>query len=283
MAPSAAETRIVRFPAVAGTFYTSSASQLRAEVKGYLDAASRAVSAKERLAIVCPHAGFMYSGSTAAYSYASCSNWKARELTAVIIGPNHTGMGTPISISREDWKTPLGELRCDAELVDAIVASGKIARRDETAHQQEHSCEVQLPFLQMVAPSARIVCICMAWQDEKSAEDLAKAIYEAAKKTKRNIIVIASSDFTHYESAQSAKDKDTPALSLLEKMDAVGFEELVDAHDLSICGHGSIACALLYTRLAGAKKCELLRYIHSSEVTGEGGEGVAYAALTLSK
>ncbi len=272
----------MRFPAVAGSFYTSSSSQLRAEVKGYLGEAAREVKAKKRLAIVCPHAGYMYSGATAAYSFASASNLSQPSLTAIVIGPNHTGVGTPISVSREDWKTPLGELKCDTELVDAIVSESKIARRDETAHAQEHSCEVQLPFLQLAAPSARIVCICMAWQDEKSAEDLAKAIFAAAKKTKRSIIAIASSDFTHYESAQSAKDKDTPAISLLEKMDAAGFESLIDARDLSICGHGPIACALIYARLAGAKKCELLKYIHSSEVTGEAGEGVAYAALSIS-
>lgn len=272
----------MRFPSVAGSFYTSSASQLRAEVKGYLEEAARAVAAKERLAIVCPHAGYMYSGATAAYSFASASNLSLPNLTAIIIGPNHTGAGTPISISRDDWKTHLGELRCDTELVDAIVAESKIARRDETAHAQEHSCEVQLPFLQLAAPSARIVCICMAWQDEKSAQDLAKAIFAAAKKTKRSIIVIASSDFTHYESAESARKKDEGAISLLEKMDAVSFESLVDARDLSICGHGPIACALFYSKLAGAKKCELLKYTHSSQVTGEAGEGVAYAALAIS-
>ncbi|MFA5929630.1 MAG: AmmeMemoRadiSam system protein B [Candidatus Micrarchaeia archaeon] len=283
MASPAAETRMVRNPAVAGSFYTSSPSQLRAEAKSYLDAAAREVKAKERLAIVCPHAGYMYSGATAAYSFASAANFSRSGLTAIIIGPNHTGAGTPISISRQDWKTPLGELSCDTELVDAIVSEGKIARRDETAHAREHSCEVQLPFLQLAAPQARIVCICMAWQDEKSAQDLAKAIFSAAKKTKRNVIVIASSDFTHYESAQSAKEKDTPAIELLRSMDAVGFESLVDAADLSICGHGPIACALMYARLAGAKKCELLKYTHSSEVTGEGEEGVAYAALAISK
>ena len=281
MAPLAAEKRIARLPAVAGSFYASSSSQLRAEVKGYLDSAARQVAAKERIAIICPHAGYMYSGATAAYSFASASNLSSPNLTAIVIGPNHTGAGTPISISREDWKTPLGEMRCDAELVDAIAAESKIARRDETAHAGEHSCEVQLPFLQLAAPSARIVCICMAWQDEKSAQDLAKAIFAAVKKTKRNAIVIASSDFTHYESAESAKEKDTPALSLLEKMDAIGFESLVDARDLSICGHGPIAAALMYARYAGAKKCELLKYTHSSEVTGDGGEGVAYASLAI--
>jgi MEMO1 family protein len=273
----------MRFPSVAGSFYASSASQLRSDVKSYLYEASRKVSPKERLAMVCPHAGYMYSGKTAAYSFAACSNWGAKGLTAIIIGPNHTGMGTPISVSCEDWKTPLGEMKCDTELADAIVASGKIARRDETAHQQEHSCEVQLPFLQLCAPQARIVCICMGWQDEKSAEDLGKAIFAAAKKTKRNIIVIASSDFTHYESAESAKAKDTPAIALLEKMDAQGFESLVDARELSICGHGPIAAALCYSALAGAKKCELLRYTHSSVETGEGGDGVAYASLAISR
>lgn len=283
MASPAADKRIARPPAVSGSFYPSSASQLRAEVKGHLDEAARAVSAKERLAIVCPHAGYAYSGATAGYSFASCSNWKARDLTAIVIGPNHTGMGTPISISREDWKTPLGEVKCDIELADAIVAAGKIAARDETAHLQEHSCEVQLPFLQICAPQARVVCICMGWQDEKSAEDLAKAIFAAARKLKRSIIVIASSDFTHYESAESAKEKDMQAIELLRSMNAEGFESLVDARDLSICGHGPIAAALLYTRLAGAKKCELLKYTHSSEVTGEGGEGVAYASLAISK
>lgn len=272
----------MRFPSAAGSFYTASASQLRAQVKGFLEAAARKVQAKERLAIVSPHAGYPYSGATAGYSFASAANFSSPNLTAIIIGPNHTGIGTPISVSREDWKTPLGEVKCDMELADAIISEGKIARMDETAHLREHSCEVQLPFLQLAAPEARIVCICMGWQDGKSAGDLAKAIFAAEKKTKRNIIVIASSDFTHYETAESAKAKDGGAISLLEKMDAVGFESLVDARDLSICGHGPIACALLYSKLAGAKKCELLHYTHSSEVTGDGGEGVAYGALAIS-
>jgi AmmeMemoRadiSam system protein B len=138
-------------------------------------------------------------------------------------------MGTPISVSHQDWKTPLGELKCDTGLADAIVAEGKIARTDETAHISEHSCEVQLPFLQVCAPSIRIVCICMAWQDEKSAQDLAGAIFSAARKLRRNVIVIASSDFTHYESAQAAKEKDSAAIALLGKMDWEGFESLVEA------------------------------------------------------
>lgn len=273
----------MRLPAVAGAFYPSSASLLRRDVLGFLDGARSEVEAKRRLSIVCPHAGYVYSGATAAHSFASCSNWEEEGLAAVVIGPNHTGMGMPISVSREDWKTPLGELRCDTELSDAIVACGKIARRDETAHLQEHSCEVQLPFLQICAPQARIVCICMGWQDGKSSDDLGRAIFAAVEKTGRNAIVIASSDFTHYESAEAAKAKDLQAISLLEKMDMAGFESLVDARDLSICGHGPIAAALSYSMLSGAKKCELLEYTNSGEATGDFREVVAYASLAIGK
>lgn len=273
----------MRYPAVAGAFYTSSASQLRAEVKSYLGAAAKAVGARERLAIICPHAGYVYSGKCAAYSYASCSNWGAREITAIIIGPNHTGAGTPISVSFDDWKTPLGEIKCDAELADAIVKSGKIARRDESAHFSEHSTEVQIPFLQLVAPQARMVGICMGWQDYDSAADLGAAIFSAVKNTGRKTIVIASSDFTHYESAESAEKKDMPAIERLLALDEKGFEEMADARSLSICGHGPIAAAMHYSKLAGAKKCELLKYTNSGEATGDENSVVSYASLAISK
>jgi AmmeMemoRadiSam system protein B len=274
---------IMRYPAVAGSFYASSASQLREGVKSYLAEASGKVKASERLAIICPHAGYVYSGKCAAYSYAACSNWSAKELTAIIIGPNHTGMGLPISVSFDEWKTPLGEIKCDAELAEAIVKAGKVAKRDEMAHMNEHSSEVQVPFVQMCAPTAKMVGVCMGWQDFEPAKDLGHAIFDALKKTKRNAIVIASSDFTHYESAESAKGKDMPAIKKLLAMDEEGFEKMADEKDLSICGHGPIAAAMHYAKLAGAKKCELLKYTNSGEASGDYGSVVAYAALAISK
>ena len=273
----------MRYPAVSGAFYPSSPSQLRGQVEGYLSAAAKAVKQKERLAIACPHAGYVYSGACAAYSYASCSNWKAKEITAIIIGPNHTGAGTPVSVSFDDWQTPLGGIKCDADLAAAIIDSGKIAQRDESAHFSEHSSEVQVPFLQVCAPHARMVAICMGWQDYDSAAGLGKAIFDAVKITKHNAIVIASSDFTHYEPAESAKKKDMAAIEKLLALDGKGFEELVDSRSLSVCGHGPIAAAMHYAKLAGAKKCELLRYTNSGETTGDGGSVVAYASLAISR
>ena len=273
----------MRYPAVAGSFYTSAPSSLRNEVEGYLKEAAREVKPKERLAIACPHAGYAYSGACAAYSYAACSNWAKKDLTAVIIGPNHTGMGTPISVSFEDWKTPLGEIKCDAGLAEAIVKAGKIARRDELAHAGEHSSEVQVPFLQACAPEARMVGICMGVQDVAAAHDLGKAIFDAVKKTKRNAIVIASSDFTHYEAAEIAKKKDDEAIRRLLALDEDGFEELVEDKGLTICGHGPIAAAMHYAKMSGAKKCELLKYTNSGVETGDYGSVVSYASLVIGK
>lgn len=273
----------MRHPAVSGSFYPSSESQLRAEVSGYLADAKKQVKAKERLAIVCPHAGYVYSGKCAAYSYAACSNWQGKRLTAIIIGPNHTGMGTPVSVSFEDWKTPLGVAACDLELAGAVVKSGHVAQRDELAHMREHSSEVQLPFLQFVVPDARFVGVCMGWQDYATAAALGKAIFEAVKRAKRNAIVIASSDFTHYEPAESARKKDEAAIARLLALDEEGFEELAEEKDFSICGHGPIAAAMHYAKLAGARKCELLKYTNSGEASGDYSQVVAYAALAVGK
>lgn len=273
----------MRYPAVAGSFYTSAPSSLRSEVKGYLTEAAKEVKAKERLAIACPHAGYMYSGACAAYSYAACSNWAKKDLTAIIIGPNHTGMGMPVSVSFDDWKTPLGEIKCDAALADAIVKAGKVARRDELAHMNEHSSEVQVPFLQLCAPDAKMVGICMGWQDIATAQDLGKAVFEAVKKTKRNAIVIASSDFTHYEAADAAKKKDGAAIAKLLALDEVDFEEMCEERGLSICGHGPIAAAMHYAKLAGAKSCELLKYTNSGEASGDFAHVVAYASLAMGR
>jgi len=273
----------MRYPAVSGAFYPSDARELRQEVGQCLSDAALQVEKKERLAVVCPHAGYVYSGKTAAFSFASCSNWVKKEITAVIIGPNHTGVGTPISVSFEDWKTPLGIVKCDSELAEGIVKRSKIARKDEVAHIREHSCEVQLPFLQAVCPHAAFVAVCMGVQDEAAAADLGKAIFEAIKESGREVVVVASSDFTHYESSDEAKKKDGAAIDFLKRMDWKSFEGRVDADDLSICGHGTIAAAMHYAKLSGAKKCELLKYTNSGEASGDFEQVVAYASLAVSK
>jgi AmmeMemoRadiSam system protein B len=190
-------------------------------------------------------------------------------------------LGSPIAVSFEDWKTPLGAVKCDLELADAIIKAGKTAAQDEIAHLQEHSCEVQLPFLQTVAPQLKIACICMGWQEIEYAQELGKAIFEAVRKTKRNAIIIASSDFTHYEEAGVAEKKDRAAIAKLLGMDEAGFLETAEALQVSACGAGPIAAAMHYSKLAGAKKCELLKYTNSGEATKDYSSVVGYASLAI--
>jgi hypothetical protein len=269
----------MRYPAVSGLFYPSSSKDLKLQVENFLQKAK--VEKKERIGIICPHAGYIYSGSCAAYSFASCSNFK-KELTAIIVGPNHTGMGLPIAVSYEDWQTPIGLVKCDLELAKEIVSCSSIAKHDEVAHLQEHSCEVQIPFLQLSASSFKFVSICMGWQDKESAKELANAIYSAAKNTKRNILLVASSDFTHYEPAEVAQKKDMEAIQKILSFDAEGFEDLVEKKDLSICGHGPIATAIFYSKFLNAKKAELLKYTNSGETSGDFESVVAYASIAIS-
>ena len=123
----------------------------------------------------------------------------------------------------------------------------------------------------------------MGYQEMEYAAELGKAIFDAVRKTGRDAIVVASSDFTHYESEKSAMEKDKPAIARLVAMDEKGFEDMVDDRNLSICGHGPIAAAMSYSKLAGAKKCELLKYTNSGDATGDHESVVSYASLAISK
>ncbi len=269
----------MRLPAVAGTFYPSGKEILLSILRSFFGTAKPASS--DCLALICPHAGYAYSGKTAAFSYAAAKNLESEDLTVIFIGPNHTGAGDLISISEEDWMTPLGISRCDTELATDIFNSSNLASMDDDAHVSEHSIEVQLPFLQHINPSAKIVCICMMGQDLDASRDIGKAIFEASKG--KNVLVIASSDFTHYETAEKASALDAGAMERIQVLDDAGFQKKVEERGLSICGHGPIAAALHYSKLCGAKTAELLKYTNSGEETGDMQSVVAYASFAIRK
>ena len=268
----------MRSPAVAGQFYHYDRARLALEVDGYLKTASQAELQGVK-AIVAPHAGYMYSGQTAAYSYSAIP--RSFKGTFVIAGPNHTGMGDAISLSHEDWETPLGIARIDSELAHEIMDASNSFAHSEIAHTSEHSIEVQLPFLQRLFGRIDFVPICMGDQTIEAAHEVAHAISEAAKRTGRKILFIASSDFTHYEPAERAKEKDDAALELIRKMDEAAFENLVHSRDLSICGHGPIAAAIAYAKAQGAKEGRLLNYSNSGDASGDYGSVVAYASVAF--
>ena len=182
-----------RNPVVAGQFYPESASQLKATIEMLVD---EKTEKRDVIGLVSPHAGYMYSGPVAG---AVISRIKFKD-TFVILGPNHTGRGKPLSIMTQGtWKTPLGEVEIDSELGRQILNTSSHLQEDEAAHQYEHSIEVQIPFLQYFKPDIRIVPIVLAHASGAVYKEIGKEIAKAVKKLKREVVLMASSDMTPNE------------------------------------------------------------------------------------
>ncbi|XES76448.1 MAG: AmmeMemoRadiSam system protein B [Candidatus Bathyarchaeia archaeon] len=280
----------LRQPVVAGMFYEGTAEALRSQIKGCFlhkfgpqklptvnPAGSRNV-----LGLVCPHAGYVYSGAVAANAYFSLAQ-DGKPDVAVILGPNHTGFGNPLSMMREGaWRTPLGDVTVDTEVADAVAAETGILDFDEIAHRQEHSIEVQLPFLQFLyGKNFKFVPICFMMQDLQTATEIGKALAEAL--ANRNAVVIASSDFTHYEPQARVEQKDLDALAAVEALDEKRFYGVLAEQNVTACGYAPIAALMTYAKALGATKAEVLCHKTSGDITGDKSSVVGYAAVTLKK
>jgi MEMO1 family protein len=280
----------VRRAVVAGSFYEGNAEALKAQIQslflhkfgpGKLPQVNP-TGPRRVLGLVCPHAGYMYSGAVAAQAFFSLSN-DGKPDTFVILGPNHTGYGNPLSAMREGaWQTPLGNVEIDTEVADAIAAETSILDFDEIAHRHEHSIEVQLPFLQYIYDSAfKFVPISFLMQDLESAMEMGRGLAEAL--ANRNAVVIASSDFTHYEPQAKVEKKDADALQAVEALDEKKFYQVLESENVSACGYAPIAALMTYAKALGAKKAEVLCHKTSGDITGDKSSVVGYAAVTIKK
>ncbi|MEM0359824.1 MAG: AmmeMemoRadiSam system protein B [Candidatus Diapherotrites archaeon] len=259
-----------RMPAVAGQFYPKSESQLKKTLENLFLNAKTTPSSR---AIIAPHAGYIYSGRTAALAHARLE--KAE--TFVLLGPNHTGLGPSISVSESsEWITPLGRIKTDAVIAKKIIEKSA-AEFDLLAHIGEHSLEVQLPFLQYRFGEFKIVPLTIASCSLKELLELGNAIAEL----KGDIAVIASSDFSHFIPLKKAKEKDLEAIELALKVNPEGFHSLVSQKNLSICGHNAITVLLQYCKKKGLKKGELLEYCTSADRTGDQSSVVGYAGIAF--
>lgn len=263
----------MRAPAVAGQFYPRSKNDLEREINRCF--AGTAVSVKDVLGAVVPHAGYMYSGNTAAYVYVALP----KADTFVLLGPNHTGYGSPVSVSSETWSTPLGEVSADIEFIKALPK--RIIYMDESAHKYEHSIEVQLPFLQHRFREFSIAAICMGMQDEETAIEVGMEVAEAARKVNKKIVIIASSDFTHYMPDKTARENDAYYIQSILDMDVSGFYRRLYERNASVCGYGAIVAMLTAAKALGAKKATLLKYSTSGDTTGDLAAVVGYAGIIV--
>lgn len=266
-----------------GSFYPSSKTKLQDFIESALQMANTTENVKDAFSYVAPHAGYIYSGKTAAFTYKALKEHSNIEKidTIIIVGPNHTGKGRPISVSIDDWETPLGRATNDKELSKAIAEQSEYIGLDESAHEGEHSIEVQLPFIQYLLPKKKLVFICMGDQSIEASELLSKAIIDAADELKRKILVVASSDFNHYESAEVAKRKDTKLLEAAKALDYKKFNRLVDELQDSACGFGPITVSMLFAIHMDAKRGVMLKYSSSGDETNDYSSVVAYSSIAF--
>ncbi|MEM2280742.1 MAG: AmmeMemoRadiSam system protein B, partial [Candidatus Bathyarchaeia archaeon] len=273
----------VRHPCQAGAFYARSAEALRRQIEecflnelgpGEIPSVVQA-GARRIIGLVCPHAGYMYSGPVAAHAYYSLA-LDGRPDVVVIFGPNHTGYGSALAIMNEGvWRTPLGDVEVDGETASQIVRESRIVDVDEAAHRYEHSIEVQLPFLQyLFGSSFKFVPICFLMQDLHSSMEVGQATAKAL--AGKNAVIIASSDMTHYEPHKVAVRKDRLALQAVEEMDEAKFYSTIEEHRISACGYGPIAALITAAKALGVKEAKLLCYKTSGDVSGDYSAVVGY-------
>jgi hypothetical protein len=262
----------MRLAAVAGQFYPGSGAELEHQLEDMLHPEKEL----SFLGAVVPHAGYIYSGQVAAEVYSRLP--KAE--TYVIIGPNHHGLGSPVALSRDSWRTPLGVALPDLELADALA--GSIIDHDETAHLHEHSIEVQIPFLQKRFSDFKILPICMGLQDMQTAVEVGQELSRAIDRQKRKAIIIASSDFTHYQPQETARKVDAKLLEAILNMDVPELYDRVYRYDATACGYGPIAATITATFALGAKAGKLLAYATSGDVSGDYSQVVGYGAIVFS-
>ncbi len=265
-----------RQPAVAGIFYDLDGKALRKNLDTLF---SKARKGPEYQAVVSPHAGYAYSGRTAAVAISALKPGKR----FIILGPNHTGLGSGFSIMASgSWKTPLGTVNIDREIASALRGCG-LPEEDGLAHAREHSIEVQLPFLQHRFGRA-ITFVPLAIMGFGYNEAFLERCRElgsclAGVSRKFSARIIASSDFSHFISWESAREKDRQAMEKIKDLDLEGFFRTLHENNSFICGYAPIAVLMAAAEKLGWKRVEVLDYTSSGEATGDMSEVVAYAAI----
>lgn len=264
-----------RSPAVAGTFYPANPSSLERFVKEFSSLGQTTVKA---IGAVCPHAGYIYSGSVAGKVYSSIRI----PSKVIVLGPNHTGYGTKAGIIREGtFSMPGFDMEIDKELAGAILSNTGMISEDSDSHEHEHSLEVQLPFIHHHNPSAKIVPICVMGRDYDFISSIGNAIAKAIKDSGENVLIVASSDMTHYEADNVARKKDNMAIEKVTELDPVGLLKVTREKNISMCGVIPAAIMLISAKLLGAKSAKLIDYKTSGEVTHDMDEVVGYAGIVV--
>jgi len=268
----------IRKAAVAGTWYPGVAREVVAEVEGYLDRVSPRTLPGKLVALISPHAGLRYSGPVAAHAYASVRGERAR--TVVMVGPSHRMAFKGVAaVSRGAFETPLGQAPIDEEVAQRLLDAG--VRDDPRPHRDEHSLEMQLPFLQHVLPGLRIVPLLMGSQTRDEVDHLAAALVRVLEG--RDALLVASSDLSHYHPAPVANRLDAEVVADVEGFQPEHLMDRLERAPDHACGGGPMVAVMKAARGLGANRATVLRYADSGDA-GERDKSrvVGYLAAALS-
>ncbi|HLP15156.1 MAG TPA: AmmeMemoRadiSam system protein B [Bacteroidota bacterium] len=289
MSASGAMTNAIRRAAVAGMFYQDTKSELAAEVDALLERASTESEASARTAsaidttqtlcgLIVPHAGYMYSGETAARAYRLIGEHIFD--TCVVVAPSHHDYFTGVSVyPGAAYETPLGICPIDAELRSALVEELPQLSVSVEGHRKEHAIEVQLPFLQRMLPEAMILPLVMGEQDAALCAELGVALARVSKQ--KRVLCVASSDLSHFYTSEIARVMDAHAASLIEAFNIRGFLDELESESIEACGGGPIAAVMTSARQSGAERVEIVHLCNSGDITGDTSRVVGYCSAAL--
>lgn len=265
----------MRKPAVAGQFYPQTEASLNKMLSKLIDIKSERQEVK---GVIMPHAGYIYSGYVAGATISKVDVKK----TAIVLGTNHTGAGSSFSImTKGSWMTPLGEVKIDVEIAEAILKESILLEEDALSHLYEHSIEVEVPFLQYMRKDIKIVPMVISMSDIKTYQRLGKEISTGFKKIGRSALFMASTDFTHYEPKEVAEEKDRLAIDAILALDEERLFDVVEKNNISMCGVAPTCTLISACKNLGAKKAGLVKYQTSGDVSGDYTSVVGYAGLLI--
>src|SRR5574338_756757 len=274
----------VRTPAVAAMFYPKSSGELKSSIKNCFlhkygpGKLPPSIQDKKIIGVICPHAGYEYSGPIAANSYYAISSQKPE--LVIIIGPNHWGIGQNIATMKGVWQTPLGDVEIDSEYVTEINKICKLIEIDSFSHTRDHCLEVQIPFLQEIfSHKFKILPLILIDQSYHTAIEVGKSIARISKI--KNTIIIGSSDFTHYEPNEFAHKQDKSLIDTIVKLDVDKFYNILQEKQISACGYGAIASTMIACKELGATKGTLIKYATSGDIAGDKSSVVEYASIVF--
>jgi MEMO1 family protein len=274
----------VRAPVQSGRFYPGERAELERAVRELLAATEASLpppSATGARGAVAPHAGYTYSGLTAAHVFARL----ALPRLVVVVAPNHTGVcradGGASLWENGAFRTPLGDAPVDEPFANALLEACVLVGVDHEAHKAEHAVEVEIPFLQVCRPDVAIVPLVLAWDDWDAAQTLGAALAGLVRRWPEPVLLLASSDLNHYEPAAVSERKDAQALDAIRDLDGEGLLARCRRERITMCGRAPTATVLAAARALGAERADVVDYRHSGWVTGDESAVVGYGGVVI--